>query len=175
MLSQPNFGHFNQFGQATSPAIYSSPPQIFYWAGFPSGPISPTYIQPLPIPPHAFTHFPTDRTTLVCFFYISYMFSHFLLTQFLNSIYFYIRDNRMLCFYERSKVSFFRFSQILKHLSKMLWIRNDGFGIFGFSPKQLFFRHFFWHSRTWTFFILKLLIKWIVLPKIVSIEHWNLA
>lgn len=57
----PAFAPFNQF--LPSPPIYSSPPHIFYWTGYgpPSGPISPTYIQPLPIPPHAFHHFSPDR------------------------------------------------------------------------------------------------------------------
>ncbi|CAG9806124.1 unnamed protein product [Chironomus riparius] len=58
----PAFPGYNQYPQPTP--IYSSPPQIFYFAGYPSGPISPTYIQPLPIPPHAFHHFPPDRPTL---------------------------------------------------------------------------------------------------------------
>lgn len=60
MLTQA-FAPFNQF--IPSPPIYSSPPQIFYWTGYgpPSGPISPTYIQPLPIPPHAFHHFSPER------------------------------------------------------------------------------------------------------------------
>jgi hypothetical protein len=35
----------------------------------------------------------------------------------------YIRDDRILSFYARSKVSFFRFTQILNYLSKMLWNR----------------------------------------------------
>lgn len=62
----PAFQGFNQYPPPTP--IYSSPPQIFYFAGYPNGPISPTYIQPLPIPPHAFHHFPPDRPTLVSTF-----------------------------------------------------------------------------------------------------------
>lgn len=58
---------FNQYGPPTPPlrnasSIYPPPPQIFYY-----GPMSPTtaYFGPLQIPPHAFTHFTSDRPTLV--------------------------------------------------------------------------------------------------------------
>ncbi|KAG5680070.1 hypothetical protein PVAND_009598 [Polypedilum vanderplanki] len=65
-LLAPAFPAFNQYPPPTP--IYPSPPQIFYWTGYPNGPMSPTaaaYIQPLPLPPHAFHHFPPDRPTLV--------------------------------------------------------------------------------------------------------------
>lgn len=84
----PAFAPFNQF--ISSPPIYSSPPQIFYWTGYgpPSGPISPTYIQPLPIPPHAFHHFHSPerpptlvRINLFYSLHVSTLTSHIILTN----------------------------------------------------------------------------------------------